>query len=109
MSIRIQHLTIIDDTHPDLSPTYLVPPEDGGIDILSDETYLVDILAMVRHIMRDEPCNIIPEVRAACIHPTNRWGHNMQVEVTYSTRGYRAIYAGFRDGSGLHNVQCYMD
>lgn len=103
MTIRIQHLTIEDDDR-----SYLRAPADGE-DALNNETYRYDLLAMVRHIMRDEPCTIVPVIRAATVHPTNQYGHNMQVEVTYSKNGYRAIFAGTRTGEGLTNVQCYMD
>ena len=102
MTIRIDHLTIEDDAR-----SWLTAPEDGT-DVLNDETYALDILSVVRHIMRDEPCTIVPIVRAAVVHPTNRYGHNMQVEVTYSKNGWRAIYAA-HIGERVTNVQCYMN
>jgi len=102
MTLRLSALTIqpTDDA-------WLRAPEDG-VDITNDETRRVDLLAVVRHIMRDEPCTIVPVVVAACAHPTNRYGHNMQVEVTYSKNGWRAIY-GAHAGATVTNVQCYMD
>lgn len=103
MTIRIQHLTI----RP-ASDAYLRVPEDGD-DALATDAYRYELLAMVRHIMRDEPCDMVPVVLAATVHPKNQYGHNMQVEVTYSRNGYRAIFAGERTGDGLRNVQCYMD
>ena len=102
MTIRIQDLTIDDDGR-----SWLRAPEDGT-DALYDETLRNDLLSIVRHIMRDEPCSIVPIVRAFCVHPTNRYGHNAQVEVTYSSRGYRAIYAAHL-GDRVTKVQCYMD
>ena len=100
MTIRLENLTIDADSHAWL---------EDGTDVTADETYRLDLLAVVRHIMRERSdCSIIPVVRKATVHPTNRYGHNMQVEVTYSTRGYRAIY-GAHIGERVTNVQCYMD
>jgi hypothetical protein len=105
MTIRIQHLTI-DPTHD----TYLRAPEDGT-DALSFVSISVRerLLGFVRHILRDERCDMVPVILAATIHPVNQFGHNMQVEVTYSRRGYRAIFAGLATPDSLTNVQCYMD
>lgn len=103
MTIRIQHLTIDDDMR-----SWLHAPEDG-VDSLYDETRRLDLLSIVRHIMRERgDCSMIPVIRAFTTHPTNRWGHNAQVEVTYSKRGWRAIY-GAHIGERVTNVQCYMD
>lgn len=103
MTIRIQHLTIEDDGR-----SWLHAPEDGT-DVLNDMTYRLDLLSIVRHIMRERSdCSIIPEVHAFTAHPTNRYGHNAQVEVTYSRSGYRAIY-GAHIGERVTAVQCYMD
>jgi len=102
MTIRIQHLVIEDDER-----SWLHAPEDGT-DSLNDETLRLDLLSIVRHIMRDEPCTIVPIVRAFCTHPTNKYGHNAQVEVTYSKNGWRAIY-GAHIADRVTNVQCYMD
>lgn len=103
MTIRIQHLVIDDDAR-----YWLRAPEDGD-DALNDETRRLDLLSIVRHIMRERgDCSIIPIVHAFTVHPTNRWGHNAQVEVTYSRRGYRAIY-GVHLGERVTRVQCYMD
>lgn len=103
MTVRIQHLTIDDD-----SRSWLHAPEDGT-DALYDETLRLDLLSIVRHIMRERSDhNIIPVVRAFTVHPTNRYGHNAQVEVTYDRQGHRAIY-GAHIGERVTNVQCYMD
>ena len=80
----------------------------GTLDALDDYALRFDLLSIVRHIMRDEPCTIIPIVRAFVVHPTNVYGHNAQVEVTYSRNGWRAIY-GAHIGGSVTNVQCYMD
>lgn len=102
MTIRMQHLTIEDDGR-----NWLHAPEDG-VDSLNDETLRVDLLSIVRHIMRERgDCNRIPIVRAFTTHPTNRYGHNAQVEVQYHDT-YRAIY-GAHIGERVTNVQCYMD
>ena len=101
MTIRIQHLSIVPDAHVWLSA-------HDGIDATGDETLRFDLLSLVRHIMRDEPCNMVPVVRAFVTHPTNRYGHNAQVEVTYHTSGYRAIY-GAHLGEKVTNVVCYAD
>lgn len=103
MTIRIEHLTIspADDA-------WLRAPEDGS-DATLDETRRFDILAVVRHIMRERgDCDQIPVVIAFVTHPTNRWGHNAEIEVNYSTKGYRAIY-GAHLGERVTHVQCYMD
>lgn len=103
MTIRIQHLTIEDDGR-----NWLHAPEDGT-DVLNDDTMRFDLLSIVRHIMRERhDCTIIPIVTAFVIHPTNRYGHNAQIEVTYDKKGYRAIY-GAHIGTHVTNVQCYMD
>jgi hypothetical protein len=102
MTVKLQHLTIEDDER-----SWLRAPIDGE-DALFNYTLRADLLSIVRHIMRDEPCDIIPIVRAFVTHPTNRHGHNAQVEVTYSRHGYRAIY-GAHIGINVTNVQCYMD
>lgn len=103
MTIRIEHLTIEHDP-----AAWALSAE--GTDITSDDTYRLDLLSVVRHIMRERSdCDIIPVVRAAVRFPgTNQWGHNGEVEVTYSTRGYRAIY-GVHFGERVTHVQCYMD
>lgn len=105
MTIRIQHLSI----RPS-ADTYLRAPEDG-VTMLSTHAYDSVLLGMVRHILRDERCDIVPVVLSACAHPVNRYGHNVQVEVTYARQGYRAIFAGHYDAATrtLSNVQCYMD
>ena len=105
MTIRIQHLTIrpTDDT-------YLRAPQDG-VSMLTTHAYDTVLLGMVRHILRDEACDMVPVVLSACAHPVNQYGHNVQMEVTYSSRGYRAIFAGHYDAATrtLSRVQCYMD
>jgi hypothetical protein len=104
MTIRIEHLTIEDDAQ-----AWLRAPADGT-DMLDSNVYYVELLSVVRHIMRERgDCSIIPIIRAATTHPRNEWGHNGQVEVTYSKRGYRAIYGFLMGADGVSNVQCYMD
>ena len=103
MTIQMQHLTVDADASSWLTT-------DDGRDVRNDETLRFDLLSMVRHIMRERSdANMIPVVVGARLLDTpNRWGHNLQVEVQYHTRGYRAIYAG-RTGGTLTDVQCYMD
>lgn len=103
MSLRIQHLTI---DHDDRAWALDAP----GTDVTNDETYRFDFLSVLRHIMRERnDANMIPVIRAAVrFSSVNEWGHNGEVEVTYSTRGYRAIY-GVHFGERVTNVQCYMD
>lgn len=107
MTIRIEHLTIDTDPHAyalDALLTY------GATDITNDETYRVDLLSVVRHILRERSdSNMIPVVKSA-VHfgQVNEWGHNGEVEVQYHTRGYRAIY-GVHFGESVTKVSCYMD
>jgi len=101
MTIKIENLSIEPDADVWLSAT--------GIDALATDAYDVDILSLVRHIMRERnDCTMIPVVRAVVVHPVNEWGHNVQIEVTYHRRGYRAIY-GAHLGERVTNFQCYMD
>ena len=103
MTIRIQHLTIDPDDR-----AWLHAPEDGT-DAINDDTRRLDLLSIVRHIMRERgDCSIVPVVRAFVVHPTNRYGHNAQVEVTYDHDGHRAIY-GAHLGTHVTHVQCYAD
>jgi hypothetical protein len=106
MTIRIEHLTI----SPDAAAYALDCVRHGATDVTNDETYALDLLSTVRHIMRDRSdADMIPVVRAAVRFPAvNEWGHNGEVEVTYSTKGYRAIY-GVHFGERVTKVQCYMD
>ena len=68
-------------------------------------------LSFVRHILRERSdSDQIPVVNSLLrTMNENEWGHDMFIEVTYSTKGYRAIYAGKRDGASLSDVSCYMD
>lgn len=103
MTVRIQQLTLDDDER-----SWLHAPQDGT-DTMGDETLRLDLLSIVRHIMRERSdCQIIPIVRAFVVHPTNQYGHNAQVEVTYDRQGHRAIY-GAHIGVTVTNVQCYAD
>lgn len=106
MTIRLENLTI--DSDPAAWAMDCV--REGAADVTNDETYRVDLLSVVRHIMRERSdCTMIPVIRAAVRFPViNQYGHNGEVEVTYSTRGYRAIY-GVHFGEHVTNVQCYMD
>lgn len=104
MTIRLENLTIVPDH------ACWLTGDKNSFDVTNDDDFGPALLSIVRHIMRDEPCTVIPVVRKAIIHQTNEYGHNAQVEVTYSRNGYRAIYGahiGF--GSMVTNVQCYMD
>jgi len=106
MTIRIENLTI----EADASAYALDAVYHGATDVTNDETYRFDLLSVVRHILRERgDSNMIPVVVAAVRFPeVNRWGHNGEVEVTYHTRGYRAIY-GVHFGERVTKVQCYMD
>lgn len=103
MTVRMSHLSIDHDAD---AWAFDAP----GADITEDETYRFDLLSVVRHILRERSdCDIIPVVRAAVYFgEVNEWGHNGEVEVTYSKRGYRAIY-GVHFGATVTHVQCYMD
>lgn len=107
MTIRIEQLTI---DHDDSAWALGLVRDGIATDVTLDETYRVDLLSVVRQILRERSdSNIIPVVAAAVRFPTeNEWGHNGEVEVTYHTRGYRAIY-GVHFGSEVTRVQCYMD
>lgn len=103
MTIRVEHLTITAPAHP----AYLAPTK-GFVNALTDDMR-PELLSVVRHIMRERgDCDMIPTFRAAWLHPTNQWGHNMTVEVTYSRHGYRAIYGVLLRGT-VESVSCYMD
>src|SRR5690349_3086666 len=106
MTIRLEQLTIDHDARA----WAVTDAGEGWVDVTNDETYRLDLLSVVRHIMRERSdCTMIPVVRAAVRFPeTNQWGHNGEVEVTYAKRGYRAIY-GVHFGDRVTKVQCYMD
>lgn len=100
MTIRIENLTIDRSVS-----TWLDFP--GATSIIGSKKA---VLALVRHIMRDRgDCNIIPVVHAAVLHPVNEWGDNVQIEVTYSRRGYRAVYGARMENGRITAFQCYMD
>jgi len=104
MTIRLADLTIAPS-----DDTYLTAPVDG-VSMLSTTMYNNVLLSLVRHILRDERCDMIPVVLCAVAHPVNQYGHNVQIEVKYAKRGYRAIFAGHFDGEHtVSRVQCYMD
>lgn len=107
MTIQMQHLSI---DHDDAAWALGIARDGLGTDVTNDETYRVDLLSVVRHIMRERgDCTMIPVVRAAVrFNEVNEWGHNGEVEVTYHERGYRAIY-GVHFGERVTRVQCYMD
>lgn len=107
MTVRIENLTI---DHDDASWVSDLVRSRGATDITLDETYLVDLLSVVRHILRERSdCTMVPVIRAAVLFSeVNEWGHNGEVEVTYHERGYRAIY-GVHFGERVTNVQCYAD
>ena len=105
MTIKMQNVTIDHDARAEA----LDAVRRGATDITLDETHAVDLLAVVRHIMRDrDDCTMVPVVRAAVRFETNEYGHNGMVEVTYDNRGHRAIY-GVHFGARVTRVQCYMD
>lgn len=107
MTIRIENLTI---DHDEQAWALGLVRDGLGTDVTLDETYRLDLLSAVRHIMRERSdFDMIPVVRGAVrLNEVNEWGHNGEVEVTYSTKGYRAIY-GVHFGETVTNVQCYMD
>lgn len=101
----MKHLTI----SPDAGNSWLAPEGEGQFNVLLDATFQVDLLAAVRHIMRDRSdCTMIPVVIGAVMGPVNQYGHNFQVEVKYSDR-WQAIYGMFLDGNGVSKFCCYMD
>ena len=102
MTIRIQHIDIQPDERA------WVYGEEGVTDAIFDDTHMLDFLSIVRHILRERSdCRFVPVIVGAVTHPTNQYGHNMQVEVNYA-RSWRAIY-GVHVGERVTNVQCYMD
>lgn len=106
MTIKIENLSIDHDEQAWAMDCV----RHGATDVTLDETYRVDLLSVVRHILRERSdSDMIPVVRAAVRFPeVNEWGHNGEVEVTYHTRGYRAIY-GVHFGEAVTKVSCYMD
>lgn len=107
MTLRIENLTI---DHDEQAWALGLVRDGLGTDVTLDETYRVDLLSAVRHILRERgDSDMIPVVRGAVrLNEVNEWGHNGEVEVTYHTRGYRAIY-GVHFGERVTKVQCYMD
>ena len=107
MTIKIENLSI---DHDEQAWALGIARDGLGTDVTLDETYRVDLLSVVRHILRERSdSDMIPVVRGAVrFNEVNQWGHNGEVEVTYHTRGYRAIY-GVHFGSEVTKVQCYMD
>lgn len=104
MTIKAQHITVQPDSNVYLSVGH------GALDLTRDEAYRPLLLSLVRHIMRERSdCTMVPIVRAAFAHPVNEWGDNVQIEVTYHARGYRAIYGAHIDGERVTKCQCYMD
>lgn len=100
MSIRVEQLVFAEDS----DTTYL--SKQGDID-----PNLPDVLSMVRHIFRDRSdITQMPVINgvSATTEP-NQWGHNIFIDVTYSTRGWRATYAARRTDSGISKFTCYMD
>lgn len=105
MTIRTQHLTI---DHDDAAWTMDLVRRGLATDATMT-TSPQDMLSLVRHIMRERSVDMVPIIRSVVLFSeVNEWGHNGEVEVTYHTRGYRAIY-GFHAGEVISKVQCYMD
>jgi hypothetical protein len=106
MTIRIQHLTIDHDA----AAWTMDLVRRGLATDCTMTTSPQDMLSMVRHIMRERgDCTMVPVVRSVVrFSEVNEWGNNGEVEVTYHTKGYRAIY-GFHAGEAISLVQCYMD
>lgn len=115
MTVRLQDVKIDHDR----GAWILDMVRDGiAADVTNDARFSNDILAMVRHIMRERSdCTMVPVVRAVIVFPTNEWGHNSEIEVSYSRENtYRAIYGATlsgslddRTGGQVSRVQCYMD
>lgn len=99
MTIKVEN--IVYSSEPDFS--YM----PNVFDAPSEE----DVLAMVRQIMRDRnDCSIIPVVNAsALVERVNEYGHNLFIDVTYSKRGWRAVYAARLTDGGVSALSCYMD
>lgn len=99
MTVRVSQLRYADE------PDYGWLP-DGDLAV-SD----TDILSLIRHIMRERnDISIMPIINGVIgTDSLNQYGHNVFIDVTYSRNGWRATYAGKIDGSGVSNVQCYMD
>lgn len=92
---------------------YADTPDYGWIGepkITDNNVYENDVLAAVRHILRDRSdCDQIPVVNGVRFASTdNEYGHNFFIDVTYAKRGYRATY-GAKVDSTFHSLTCYMD
>lgn len=102
MSIRHAHLRYKSNTPESL----WIPKNELNLGIDLDD-YAV---SFIRHIFRDRnDIDQIPVIEGMSFTALqNEYGHDAFIEVTYSTRGYRATYAAKR-GVSLSNVACYMD
>ena len=101
MTVRMSQVTFADE--PDYAWIGQPQPDDNPI-------HATDVLAAVRHILRERSdCDQIPVVNGVrYAMSTNEYGHNFFIDVTYSTRGYRATYGATVD-STFHSLTCYMD
>lgn len=106
MTIKAQHITTQRDSGAWLSGDSELP---GGMDVLRSPAFRRYLLAVVREVLRQEECTMIPvPVAAFAWEQENQWGHNFQVEVQYTPR-WRAIYAGRITRDGIEDVTCYMN
>lgn len=102
MSIKIDQLRYADE--PDYS--WLPDPDPR----LQQHIAEIDVLALVRQIMRDRSdCDMIPLIKAVVYtSDVNEYGHNIFISVQYSQRGWLATY-GAKTDTSVHSLQCYMD
>jgi hypothetical protein len=106
MTINETHIITRRDTAAWLSGDSELP---GGMDVLRSPAFRRYLLAIVREVLRQEACSMIPvPVAAFAWERENQWGHNFQVEVQYTPR-WRAIYAGRITREGIDRVTCYMN
>src|SRR5690348_9814873 len=68
------------------------------------------LVGLVRGIMRERECAMVPVVLHVVNHVFNEWGDNYQIEVQYAPQGWRAIYgANVAPDGRVVSIQCYMD
>lgn len=100
MTIRLDHLVV-----PEVNDTSELGHDKSA---RSYDMMPTDLLTLVRHIMRDLPCDMIPRIIGhTCTDTRNTWGDDMFIHVQYAKRGWQATYGAHYVGGTLV-LQCYM-
>lgn len=109
MTLRSSQIVTAEDSTD--SWAYDIVRHGAGIDMLPAQLDFRDrvVLPMVRGIMRErgDVTKMPFVVGVVMFTETNVYGHDLEIEVEYSKRGWRAIYAA--NVCTPSNVSCYMD